>query len=142
MVSTICKSSYLSGQYAGSSSVSFCKSKLQLRQKIRAVTQMDHSSTSSKILFHGLPSKSKRPSIVSGNSIIVIITFNSIVFTKQPSAERYLANIFLLVFFARFQHPFYKHSCKKGVVRKLFAKFTRKHLCQRLKFNNVAGLRL
>ena len=33
--------------------------------------------------------------LVSGtDSIVVIITVNSIVFTKQPSAERYLANIF------------------------------------------------
>ena len=30
--------------------------------------------------------------------------------------------------------------CKKDVLRN-FAKFTRKHLCQRLFFNNVAGLR-
>ena len=29
--------------------------------------------------------------------------------------------------------------CKKGVLRN-FAKFTRKHLCQRLFFNKVAGL--
>ena len=31
--------------------------------------------------------------------------------------------------------------CKKGVLRNL-AKFTGKHLCQRLFFNKVAGLRL
>ena len=30
--------------------------------------------------------------------------------------------------------------CKKGVLRN-FAKFTGKHLCQRLFFNKVAGLR-
>ena len=30
--------------------------------------------------------------------------------------------------------------CKKGVLRN-FAKFTRKHLCQNLFFNKVAGLR-
>ena len=35
-----------------------------------------------------------------------------------------------------------KCSVKKGVLRKVFAKFTRKHLCQRLYFNQVAGLRL
>ena len=32
-------------------------------------------------------------------------------------------------------------SCKKGVLRN-FVKFTGKHLCQGLFFNNVAGLRL
>ena len=31
--------------------------------------------------------------------------------------------------------------CKKGVFKN-FAKFTEKHLCQNLFFNNVAGLRL
>ena len=30
--------------------------------------------------------------------------------------------------------------CKKGVLRN-FAKFTGKHLCQSLSFNNIAGLR-
>ena len=59
---------------------------------------MDLSSASSEISFHGLPSKSKRHSIRK-HSVVVIITVNSIkVFTKQPSAERYLANIFWPVF--------------------------------------------
>ena len=33
-------------------------------------------------------------------------------------------------------------SVKEGVLRKVFAKFTGKHLCQRLYFNEVAGVRL
>ena len=42
--------------------------------------------------------------------------------------------------------PMYRSSrpevfCKKSVVRN-FAKFTGKHLCQRLVFNKVAGLKL
>ena len=41
---------------------------------------------------------------------------------------------------------FYKSQpdafCKKGAVRKVFAKFTGKSLCQRLYFNEVAFLRL
>ena len=32
--------------------------------------------------------------------------------------------------------------CEKGVLRKVFAKFTGKDLCERLYCNKVAGLRL
>ena len=58
----------------------FCKSKLQSRQKGRAGKQMDGSSTSSEISFHGLPGKSKRPSVRKPryDTIVVIITVNSI----------------------------------------------------------------
>ena len=59
--------------------------------------QMGCSSASSENSFHGLPSKSKRPS--TRKHIVIIIRVNSIViFTKQPSAYRYLANIFSPVF--------------------------------------------
>ena len=33
-------------------------------------------------------------------------------------------------------------SVQKGILRKVFSKFTGKHLCQRLYFNKVEGLRL
>ena len=134
---------------------------------------MDRFSTSSEILFHGLPSKSKRPSIRKQ-----IVTVNSIVFTKQASAERYLANIFCQYFceilenfaanhknvsktfrkFSKKKTPvaksyfskvsgFYRSShwrcsIKIGVLRKVLETFAGKHLCQRLNFNKVAGLRL
>ena len=65
------------------------------KQKGRAATQMSRSNTSSEISFHGLPSKSKRPSIRKQTNRRY---HYSIVFTKQPSAERYLANIFSPVF--------------------------------------------
>ena len=48
----------------------------------------------------------KASAIVLGNSVVVIITVNTIivlVFTKQPSAERYLANIFSPVFLWTFR---------------------------------------
>ena len=82
---------------------------------------------------------------------------------KQPSAERYLAKIFSPVFSWTFRNflqcikktfrkfyfskvaGFYRsshRSCSvKGVVREVFAKCTGKHLCQRLYFNKVTGLR-
>ena len=62
MVSIICKISFLSGNTQVHLQF-FCKSKLQLRKKDRVAMQIDSSSTSSEISFHGLPSKSKRPSI-------------------------------------------------------------------------------
>ena len=60
-------------------------------QNFKAATQMDRSSTSSEISFHGLLVKANV--LVSENNIVVIIAV-----IKQPSAERYLANIFLPVF--------------------------------------------
>ena len=88
----------------------FCKSNLQSTQKGRAATQMDRSSTSSEISFHGLPSKSKRPSIrkqmassLSSKSIVLV-------FTKQPSAERYLASIFFANIFVNFQRILAAHQ--------------------------------
>ena len=67
MVSIICKISFVSGQYAGSSSI-FLQTKTSIqkerqRQKDRVVMQIDSSSTSSETSFHGLPSKGKRLSI-------------------------------------------------------------------------------
>ena len=130
----------------------FCKSKLQSTQKGRAATQMDRSSTSSEISFHGLPSKSKRPSIRK-HSVVVIITVNSISFyetaicreifnfqkivaahqntfrkvlessQKTPMAKSYFSKV---AGFYRSNHRM--HS----VFRKVLAKFTGKGLCQRL----------
>ena len=63
---------------------------------------MDRSNTSSEISFHGLPIKSKRPSI--RKQIVVIIIDNSfLVFTKQPSAERYISKHFFASIFVNFQ---------------------------------------
>ena len=57
----------------------------------RAATQMDRSSASSKILFHGLPSKSKRPSIRK-HSVLVIITVNSVSFYETAIFREILEN--------------------------------------------------
>ena len=127
----------------------------------------------------------KANALVSGNrqhrryvTVYLIVLFNSnIVFTKQPSAERYLEKKFRQYFykllgnscsaskkryleiFRKFAENtrgefyfskvtgFYRSSqrrcsVKKGDLRKVFAKFTGKHLWQRLYFNKIAGLRL
>ena len=44
-----------------------------------------------------------------------------------------------LVIYTRSSHP--EVFCEKGVLKN-FTKFTEKHLCQSLFFNNIAGLRL
>ena len=62
---SIYKSSDLSGQYAGSSSV-FLQIKTIVETERPCATQMDRSGTSSEISFHGLSSKTKR-SKLSGN---------------------------------------------------------------------------
>ena len=72
----------------------FCKSKLQPTQKDRAATQMHHSSVSSEISFHRLPSKRKCPSIRKQMALSLSSQLIVLVFTEQPSAERYLANVF------------------------------------------------
>ena len=58
------------------------------------------SITSCEISVHGLPSKSKCPSI--RKQIVVIITVNSIIFTKRPSAWRYFSKHFFASFFINF----------------------------------------
>ena len=86
--------------------------------------QMDCSSALSKILSHGLPSKSKRPSIRK-HSVVVIVTVDLIVlvFMKQLSAERYLANIFCQYFCELLENS---RNVSK-LVPKSFRKFTKIH---------------
>ena len=126
---------------------------------------MDHSSTSSEISFHGLPSKSKRPSIrkqiaSSFSSQFsfskhffdrVFMNFYKIFaahqrnilkisrkFTKKPpTAKSFFSKV---AGFYKSSHR--RCSVKQGLLRKVFANFTGKHLCQRLYFDKVAGLRL
>ena len=154
----------------------FCKPKRQLTQKGPAAAQMDCSSASSKILFHGLPSKSKRPSIRK-HSIVVIITVNSTSFYEIVICREIFRKYFLASIFVNFQKILAAHQntfrkvlktsqkytrgkvlrqqscrllqeqppdafCKRGFLRKVFAKFIGKGLRQRLDFNKVAFLRL
>ena len=100
MVSIICKSSFLSGQYADLSSVFFANQDFSLVEiKGRAATQMHRSNTSSEISFHGLPNKSKLPSIKK--QIVVIITVNIIiafyetVICREIFSKHFFASIFV-----------------------------------------------
>ena len=61
--------------------------------------QMDRCSSSSENSFHGLPSKGKRRSIMKQIALSLSSQVIALVLKKQPSAERYLASIFLPVFF-------------------------------------------
>ena len=79
----------------------FCKSKLYSTKKDRAATQMDRSSASSEISFHGLPSKSKRPSIRK-HSVVVIITVNSISFYETAICREIFSKYFFASIFVNF----------------------------------------
>ena len=106
----------------------FCKSKFQSTQKGGAASQMNRSSTSSENSFHELPSKSKRPSIrkqvASSLSSKLIVLF----LTKQPSAERYLANCFRQYFCELLENS----SSASKYVPKSFRNFTKIHRWQSL----------
>ena len=56
--------------------------------------QMNRSSTSSEISFHGLLSKSKSPSIRKQIASSLSSQLIVLVFTKQPSAERFFRQYF------------------------------------------------
>ena len=150
----------------------FCKSKLQSTQKGRAATQMYRTSASSEISFHGLPSKSKPPSIRKQRCHYRPV--NSISFYETAISREIFSKYFFAIIFVNFQKILAAHQnmfrktleslqkntrseflcCmllqeqptdafyKKGVLRKVFAKFTEKSLCQRLYFNKVASLML
>ena len=141
--------------------------------------QIDSSSTSSEISFHGLPSKSKRPSIkkqiASSLSLQLIVSLflrNSHLqrdiqqtcfcqyfcelLESSCSASKKVFRKFLESLqktplakscFSKVAAGFYRSShlrCpeKKCSQRKVFAEFTRKHLCQGLYFNKVTGIKL
>ena len=137
MVSIICKSSFLSGQYASSSSVFFCKSKLQTRQKGRAATQMDRSNNSSEISCHGLPSTSKRPSIrkqiVSPLSSQLIVSL----FLRNSRLQRDIQQTFFCQCFYKLLENFCSTSKKRSL--EIFRKFTKKNIRGKCYFSKVAG---
>ena len=64
--------------------------------------QIDSSSTSSEISFHGLPSKSKRPSIRK-HSVVIIITVNSISFYETAICREIFSKCFLDSTFVNFR---------------------------------------
>ena len=67
----------------------------------------------------------KANALVSGSKYgVVIITVNSIVFAKQPSAEIYIANIFSPVFCKLLENSF---SASKNRFLETFRKFIKKH---------------
>ena len=77
---------------------------LQLRKWIALVLQVKFRFMGCLVTVNAL---------VSGtDSIVVIIRVNIIVFTKQPSAERYLANIFSPVFLPTFRKFLVTHQKK------------------------------
>ena len=132
MVSMTCKSSFLSGQYAGSSSVFFCKSKLQTRQKGRAAK----SNTSREISLHGLPSKRKRPSIrkqiVSPLSSQLVVSL----FLRNSHLQRDIQQTFFCQYFCKLLES--SCSTSKNVLQK-FLESSQKNIRGKCYFSKVAG---
>ena len=96
MVLIICKSLFLSGQYADSSSVF-----LLIKTLVEigcAATQMDHSNTSSKILFHGLPNKSKCPSIRKQIALSISSQLIGLLFLQNIYLQRDIQHFFASAF--------------------------------------------
>ena len=90
-------------------------------RKDGAATHMDRSSTSNEISL--LPSKSKRPSIRKKMGSSLSPQLIVLVFTKQPYAERYLTNIFSLIFLELLESS----SSALKYIPKSFRKFTKKN---------------
>ena len=97
-----CKSSYLSGQYAGSSSIFFAYQNFSRHRKAELLHKWIALVLQVKFRFIGCLVKAN--ALVLGN---IALSLSSqlivLVFTKQPSAERYLANIFSPVFLCTFR---------------------------------------
>ena len=92
--------------------------------------QIDSSSTSSEISFHGLPSKSKRPSIRK-HSVVVIITVNSISFYETAICREIFSKYFFASIFVNFQKILAAHQNTFQKVLESLQKNTRGEvLCQ------------
>ena len=76
--------------------------------------QIDSSSTSSEISFHGLPSKSKRPSIRK-HSVVVIITVNSISFYETAICREIFSKHFFASTFVTFEKILAAHQKKRSL---------------------------
>ena len=96
------------------------------------MTSRDHSKVVSMSYFH------------CGNSYYLrnCSTYNSPLCLRSNNIKSVFDSVIIVVVVT--PYPFQKQPpevlCKNGVLRN-FTKFTGKHLCQRLFFNKVAGLR-
>ena len=123
MVSMICKSSFLLGQYLGSSSVLFANQNFSRHRKAMLLRKWVALILQVKFRFMGCLVKVS--ALLSGDSIIVLITVNSIIVsTKQPSAEKYLTNIFFVIIFVNFQKILVVHQRN---ILKFFRNLTKRH---------------
>ena len=75
----------------------FCKSKLWSTQKGQAATQMDHS------VFRFMGCRVKANTLVIGNSVVVIITVNSISFYETAICREIFSTYFFISIFMNCQ---------------------------------------
>ena len=118
----ICKSSYLSGKYASSSSIFLCIETLVDTE--RASCYANGSLQCFKQNFVSqLPSKSKCPSIRK-HSVLVIITVNSISFYETAICREIFSKYFFASIFVNFQKILAAHQ---NTFRKVLESSQKKH---------------
>ena len=110
---------YLAGQYAGSSSF-FLQIKTLVDIQGPSCYANGSLSASSKISFHGLPSKNKRPSIRK-HTVVFIITVNGIRFYEAAIFSKY----FFASIFVNFQKILAAHQNTFRKVLESSQKYTR-----------------
>ena len=171
----ICKISFLSGQYAGSSSVFFPNQNFSRDRKVELLCKSITVVLQVKFRFIGCLVKAN--ALVSGNRqhrryhlsqqyhcfyetvicreifskhvfVSIFVNFQKILATHQKNVSKifrkFTKNILGEVLFQlqAFTEAATEGVPKKSVLRKVFAEFTGRHLCQGFYFNKVTGLRL
>ena len=116
----------------------FCKSKLQPRQKDRAATQMDHSSTTSKISFHGPPSKSRQRSIRKQIAALLSLIHQLIVllFLQNSHLQRDMLQTFFCHHFCEILVYFYSAQGSTITVKLLHVNT---YVCQSFAVCDICG---
>ena len=85
---------------------------------------MDRSSASSKISFHGLPSKSKHPSI-GKHSVVVIIAVDTISFYETAICREIFSKYIFASIFVNFKKILAAHQNRFRKVLESSQKYTR-----------------
>ena len=103
---------------------------------------MDRSSTSSEISFHGLPSKSKRPSIRKQIASSLSSQLIVLLFLRNSHLQRDIWRSLILVKLHAFTEAATEDVLFEKVLLERCSQNLQENTCQRLYFNKAAGLRL
>ena len=97
--------------------------------------QIDSSSTSREISFHGLPSKCKRPSIRKQIASPLSSQLIVLLFLRNSHLQRDISQTFFASIFVNFQKIFVAHQKN---IQKIFRKFTKSPLVKSY-FSKIVG---